>query len=39
MARINQQITGKVIESTTGQPIPGVTILIKGTSSGGCNRC
>lgn len=28
------QITGQVIEAETGEPLPGVSIIIKGTSSG-----
>ena len=30
----NKNITGKVTDKTTGVPIPGVTILLKGTSKG-----
>jgi TonB-dependent starch-binding outer membrane protein SusC len=33
-AQEKQLITGKVIESTTGDPLPGVTVLIKGTTTG-----
>ena len=33
-AQEKQQITGKVIESTSGLPLPGVSVLVKGTSTG-----
>lgn len=29
-----QKVTGKVLDETTGQPLPGVTVLVKGTTSG-----
>ncbi|WP_040665056.1 SusC/RagA family TonB-linked outer membrane protein [Nafulsella turpanensis] len=29
-----RQVSGKVIEASTGEPLPGVTVLVKGTSIG-----
>ena len=31
---LGQTVTGKVTDSSDGMPLPGVSILIKGTSTG-----